>query len=346
MGASESHGPFTSNSQRRASFGSVAEFHRRYEVGKKLGQGSFAQVRACHSYDKDHAVKIIDFGGAFETSHNPRIEKAHVDAELELWKLASGNKRIVQVYEAYSDDQLAYLVMEKCSGSVIDMLFTQTVDPLEGDVLGAVWQMLKALQHVHALGVAHRDVKPQNFLAGGIDGRTLKLCDFGVAALVPPKEGLIGSFGSPPYMSPEMVQGKVHGYATDMWSLGATAYYLLYGEFPHSPETKNSESMRSATARNYPPPRFEAVSGRSRPHSLAAEFVRRLLRRDVSARPTAEEALKCELMQNIRLGASKLLGNQGASLSRTPGRLSPIKPNSSSFLCFVFLLRLRHDWDL
>lgn len=115
--------------------------------------------------------------------------------------------------------------MELCGRSLLDVLAGDG-DELrcEVDLRRLVVEMLLGVAHVHSVHVVHRDIKPENFLLGGDGGRRVKLCDFGLAAELPPGGLLSGVFGTSPYMSPEMAAGRGHGLATDLWSYGVCVH--------------------------------------------------------------------------------------------------------------------------
>jgi len=192
--------------------------------------------------------------------------------------------------------------MEKCHGSVLDMFMRQSKSPCDWDILGVLAQMLEALRQVHACNIAQRDVKPENFLAGGQDGTTVKLCDFGLSAMVPRSKGLTAVVGTPPYMSPEMLQGKAYTSMTDIWSFGSTAYLLFYGEFPHQPigmKQVTPQARKNAIKTNCPKPRFLPRNRFTAPNEEVVGFIKSLIQREKGVRLSAAQALNSPLMVRV-----------------------------------------------
>ena len=96
--------------------------------------------------------------------------------------------------------------------------------------------MADALNHVHWMGVLHRDLKPQNIMLGS--GGVVKLLDFGVAhemAQLPAPDGC--QSGTLAYMSPDQLLGDALGPASDIFSLGVVFYEMLTNRLPHAGTT-------------------------------------------------------------------------------------------------------------
>ena len=108
-------------------------------------------------------------------------------------------------------------------------------DPLamsEAEVARLGAQVNAALQHLHRLDVAHRDLKPGNVLFYGADNNHLKLCDFGFAKRCKGQR-LHTLCGTPIYMAPELTQESKKGYLghpVDMWAFGALIYEMLHNK--------------------------------------------------------------------------------------------------------------------
>jgi [calcium/calmodulin-dependent protein kinase] kinase len=100
---------------------------------------------------------------------------------------------------------------------------------------GSCFWSLTDIRLVHAQGIIHRDIKPDNCLVTQED--VLKIVDFGVSEMFD-KEGEMTtakSAGSPAFMPPELCvakHGQVSGRAADIWSMGCTLYCLLFGRIP------------------------------------------------------------------------------------------------------------------
>lgn len=102
-------------------------------------------------------------------------------------------------------------------------------------------EIVLALEYLHAKNILYRDLKPENIL---VDERGhLKLTDFGLCKLDFKKCDFTSSFvGSPEYMSPEILKGKLYNYSVDFYTLGVLFYEMLVGLPPHYNE-KNKLKM-------------------------------------------------------------------------------------------------------
>lgn len=166
---------------------------------------------------------------------------------------------VVQVFAAGTEHGCNYLAMEFLDGS--DLWKVVSADgPL------AVWQAVnfiaqaaRGLQAALAEGVIHRDVKPENLMRDAADA--IKVTDFGVAKLLDKFDGLTTYshvLGTPTYMAPEQAEGRPADHRADLYSLGATLYFLLTGAAPFSGSNPVEVMMRHATE---PIPRVPKVSG-------------------------------------------------------------------------------------
>lgn len=113
------------------------------------------------------------------------------------------------------------------------------------------------VEAVHAQGVIHRDIKPDNLLRS--DDDVLKIVDFGVSEIFEKTDEMMTakSAGSPAFLAPELCvarHGDVSGKAADIWSMGVTLYCLRYGKIPF--ERDNILGMYDAikTEQHYQPP--------------------------------------------------------------------------------------------
>ena len=142
---------------------------------------------------------------------------------------------VVSVFDFVADDDsdARWLVMEYVDGTTLAQVIRRG-GPLSPDVAAPLLrQVADALVAAHAAGILHRDVKPSNILVD----RTwqLKLTDFGIARIEADasltQTGLLT--GSPAYLAPEVVTGGRGDQSADVWSLGATLFYVLSGRPPY-----------------------------------------------------------------------------------------------------------------
>jgi hypothetical protein len=156
-----------------------------------------------------------------------------------------------------------------------------------GPAVALITPIASALVELHARGILHRDLKPANIVRYvRADGHaSVKLVDFGIARREQDAgltgEGLI--VGTPPYLSPEVMLGKRHSEASDVYALGATLFELLTGTPPFGKDSVHDVMKRTVTESVKLPPYLE--------HTAVGELLLDLLDRNEARRPSALAAL-------------------------------------------------------
>jgi serine/threonine-protein kinase len=145
-----------------------------------------------------------------------------------------------------------------------------------------------ALAYAHAQGLVHRDVKPDNILLEAATGRVL-VADFGIAAAAG-DAGTEGISGTPEFMSPEQALGAPIDARSDLYGLGATAFYALSGRFPFEGASATEVLAKQVTE---PAPPLASL-GLAVPRKLAS-LVDRCLAKEPDHRPASAQALAEQL---------------------------------------------------
>ena len=168
------------------------------------------------------------------------------------------HRNVVHVIDfGVTNDGTPYLVMEYLRGRDLGVLLKQAKAPLAVEYVADVMLgVCAALRACHQLGIVHRDLKPSNiFLADTDTGPEIKVLDFGVSkaptAIDLTQEGQI--LGTPQYLSPEQVNGKV-GPESDQYALGVLLYVCLTKKLPFE-EHQNLTLLRAIEAGRFQGPR-------------------------------------------------------------------------------------------
>jgi len=143
---------------------------------------------------------------------------------------------LIEVLDDPSEDSL-YMVLEYCKkGVVMKVGVDDRADPYDEDDCRCWFRdLILGIEYLHAQGVVHRDIKPDNLLLTEDD--VLKIVDFGVSEMFSKESEMktAKSAGSPAFLPPELCvakHGDISGKAADIWSMGVTLYCLRYGRIP------------------------------------------------------------------------------------------------------------------
>ena len=223
----------------------------KWRLDAVIGIGGMASVYAAtHRNQARAAIKLLHPEVALDAEVTARFLREGYVAN------AVGHPGTVTVLDDdVSEDNAPYLVMELLIGQTLDTMLAMEPDGIAAhEVLPLLDQLLDVLAAAHDKGIVHRDLKPENLFLTS-DGR-LKVLDFGIARLREltsansPSATQAGSvLGTPAFMAPEQALGRWHDVdgRTDIWSVGATAFTLLSGQFVHQAETLQEQLVLSAT---------------------------------------------------------------------------------------------------
>ena len=209
-----------------------------YEVKELIGSGGMANVYKAVMLGKNGpipagtvvAVKVL----RKEFMHDPDLVRRFKNESKAISLLNHPN--IVKVYDVSVSDDLQYIVMEYVDGMTLREYLNERGGKLTSrETVHFISQILKALEHAHANGVVHRDIKPQNIML--LDNGQLRMMDFGIARISRAENQLLGgkAMGSVHYISPEQAKGDETGCTSDIYSVGVMMYEMLSGHLPFDP---------------------------------------------------------------------------------------------------------------
>jgi len=214
----------------------VAEHIPGYKILGKLGAGAMAIVYKAKQISLDRIVAIKILPRRF--SENPDYVMRFYKEGKAAAKLNHNN--IVAAYDVGEAGGYHYFVMEYVEGKTLYEDIAKGKVFCEEEAIDVITQVAKALEHAHARGLIHRDVKPKNIMIN--PAGTVKLADLGLArdaSDVQMAKSEVGkAFGTPYYISPEQIRGEIDTDArSDIYSLGATFYHIVTGKVPFEAST-------------------------------------------------------------------------------------------------------------
>ncbi|KAI2799861.1 hypothetical protein RDWZM_004906 [Blomia tropicalis] len=223
-----------------------------YKLMKKLDEGGFGTVFIAKDRRKNCnvACKWMDLGPV--NSNDPRME----DTRNELMVLEQVRhpyviKVLCHFIVQTSTNNNMYIFMELANGGNLSSYIKRIGLPDETMAKKYFAQVLCGIGHMHAYGIAHRDIKMANVLLvenpRSISGDYLLLIsDFGLSKQVKVENRMVSMSdsicGTPAYMSPELLQRKQYdAYQADVWALGVTLYEMMTLQLPFDVETSEDE---------------------------------------------------------------------------------------------------------
>lgn len=223
----------------------ITQLNNRYQVIQVLGAGGFGETflaEDTHMPSRRRCV-IKQLKPVTNDPQTYRMIQQRFEREAAILELlGESSDQIPKLYAYFSEHGQFYLVQEWIQGQTLTNI-VEAQGPLgENTVKEILLSLLSVLDYVHSKGIIHRDIKPDNIILRAVNNKPV-LIDFGavketIRSIVAypgyPTQSLV--IGTPGYMPSEQAAGRPV-YATDIYSLGLTAIYLLTGQPPHELQT-------------------------------------------------------------------------------------------------------------
>src|SRR5436853_265789 len=246
----------------------------RYSIDREIGRGGMGVVFLAHEVHLDRlvAIKVLPPERAADPALRERfLREVRLAARL-------SHPNIIPIHAVEETQAFVFFVMAFVDGDTLTDR-VRARGPFPGSEGARVLREVAwALAYAHGQGIVHRDVKPDNILIERATGRVL-VADFGIAAALG-NASIDGVTGTPEVMSPEQVLGKPLDARTDIYALGATAFFAFSGRYPFEADTTTEMLAKHVTTA--PPPL--ASLGLSVPRRVAT-LVDRCLRKEAVDRP-------------------------------------------------------------
>ncbi|KAG0498061.1 hypothetical protein HPP92_002752 [Vanilla planifolia] len=230
----------------------------KYEVGRTIGQGTFAKVKFARNSETGEVVAMKVMAKSTILKHKMVNQ---IKREISIMKIVR-HPYIVRLHEVLASKTKIYIILELIVGGELFDKIVHLGKLPEYEARQYFQQLIDAVDYCHSKGVFHRDLKPENLL---LDSRgNLKVSDFGLSALPQQGVGLLHTTcGTPNYVAPEVLRNQgYNGSAADVWSCGVILFVLMAGYLPFD-ETDLATLFRKINAAEYSVPSWFSAGARS-----------------------------------------------------------------------------------
>ncbi|KAD3068876.1 hypothetical protein R6Q59_017130 [Mikania micrantha] len=253
----------------------------RYELGRTLGEGTFAKVKFARNVEtgENVAIKILDKEKVLKHKMITQIKR-----EISTMKLIR-HPNVIRMFEVMASKTKIYIVLEFVTGGELFDKVASRGRLKEDEARKYFQQLINAVDYCHSRGVFHRDLKPENLLLDA--NGCLKVSDFGLSALPQQvrEDGLLyTTCGTPNYVAPEVINNKGYdGAKADLWSCGVILFVLMAGYLPFEDANLTTLYKKIFKADFTCPPWFS---------SSAKKLIKRILDPNPVTRITAAEVIE------------------------------------------------------
>ena len=256
-------------------------FKDSFDIYEELGRGRFGVVFKVSDKDTREV-----FAAKFVRCRKQE-EREKCKEEINIMN-GLDHSRLLQLAAAYETPREVIMIMEFIGGGeLFEKVVADDFTLTEHDCVLFMRQICQAIGYMHQKNIVHLDLKPENILCKSKKSHQIKIIDFGLTRSLKPGEDVRILFGTPEFVSPEVISYEPVSAASDMWSVGVVCYVLLSGLSPFMGES-GVETFANITGLNYDfdDEAFEHIS------EDAKDFIHKLLVKDQRRRLKALECLK------------------------------------------------------
>lgn len=289
-------------------------FRSVYQLNAKIKSGAFATV--CLGTHRESGKRV-----AIKCVHRQKLSPQDDCAILREVNILSSIKheRVCSIVDFFVEDECYFIIMPLMEGGDLFDRIGKIKNYSEECARNLVFEMLRAIAHLHEKNIAHCDLKPKNLLLQyKDDDSSVILADFGFAMRVYAPKTLTKQCGTPYFVAPEILLRKGYDTQADMWSVGVIVYSLLSGSLPFTGK-RHLDLFKSIIAGEYTfdEDRWECVS------DGAKDLVRKLLVVNPAERFSAQDALNHDWIRaDSKMLRRNALGRSSMRMRTFNARLS------------------------
>ena len=273
--------------------GKIRKLKDHYLIENRISHGKFSEVFV--AIDKTtkckFAAKII------RKRKLDYVEREMMRNEVSILNLLH-HENIVKLYDVFHSQKSMILILEYIQGEeLIKVIKSGTLS--EQQIKSIIFQLVKAINHIHTFGILHRDIKPENIILirdpEDNSKYLLKLLDFGFASFELQNSLNIIHCGTFGYSAPEILKKEPYSKSIDMWSIGIVAYSTITGKLPiYDSDHRVVISKTLNLEIDYKSDAWSKIS------SDGLNFVQSLIKKVPDERLDAEEALNHRWFANLK----------------------------------------------
>lgn len=272
----------------------------RYKILEKVGSGGMASVYKAQDILLDRIVAVKILHSKYASDHD-FVVRFRQEAQAAA-KLSQPN--IVNIYDVGYDENAHYIVMEYVRGETLkDYIEKHGHLPINTSIQIS-FDIGEALEHAHANGIVHCDIKPHNILV--TETGRIKVADFGIARAINSSSSTKDEksvLGSVHYFSPEQASGGKIDERTDIYSLGVVMYEMMTGVVPFEGDTAISVALQHVQNDIPLPTKY---------NRRIPQLVERVILKAMAKNPDDRFQTISEMMSELRMAQGFVNTNKGA----------------------------------
>ena len=246
---------------------------------KELGHGQFGSIREARLVN-DSTARM-----ALKSILKSRLPDRFIQSEADIWSRLD-HPYIARFYGAVQDSQYFHLLVELCEGGDLAKKVSQFKGLEESECQKFFLQVVLSVDYLHQQGIAHRDLKLNNFLLKDKSAETdIRMVDFGFSH----PEGtqtMNDAVGTLRYLAPEVFSGN-YTLKADIWSLGVMLYVMVSNQFPYELEIGSTPKAKIVQMSKI---HFDGQAWK-RFNPAVQDLIKKLLEHNSEKRPTCQEIL-------------------------------------------------------
>merc|ERR1711997_878185 len=255
-------------------------FKDSFDIYEELGRGRFGVVFKVKDKDSREV-----FAAKFVRCRKQE-EREKCKEEINIMN-GLDHSRLLQLAAAYETPREVIMIMEFIGGGeLFEKVVADDFTLTEHDCVLFMRQICQAIGYMHHKDIVHLDLKPENILCKSKKSHQIKIIDFGLTRKLKPGEDVRILFGTPEFVSPEVISYEPVSTTSDMWSVGVICYVLLSGLSPFMGDS-DVETFANISGINYDfeDEAFDSISDE------AKDFISKLLVKFQNKRLTAAQCL-------------------------------------------------------